>query len=598
MFRRIARLAVAAALILCPAAVFGATSYDGDGTADMPLYDATTGTWRVLTSVSNYRSSFVVYWGGPEYTPVPADYDGDGRIDIAVYDAGRGIWWVLTSSSHFQSAFAQYFGGPAYSPVPGDYDGDGRADLAVMRAGLLSVLPSSAPGTTRAYAVGTAGDEPVRGDFDGDHIADAAVYRPSTGAWRILTSSSNFVGLVAITLGGPGYVPVAGDYDHDGRTDPAVYNVASGDWAILRSTSNTTARIAWGGTGYAPVPGDYDGDGLNDLAVYAAAVNEWFVLESSTGFTTVLRVVWGQPIDEVVTSLPVRTTWNDALRATDFDGDGASDIAVYEPASGTWTILTSSSRFTLTRTIVWGGAAGDVPVPGDYDGDGITDPPVFNAGAGTWKILRSLRGPLTVAVGLPGVGPMFAVPGDYDGDGITDVAVQFDDTWLQYASSKNFTTFLFPPGGPLGGPPRLIPVPADYTGDGKTDVAAYQVGDDWWGVPPSIDRPGFILHWGGAAYSPIPADYDGDGKADLAVCVKAAGDCYVLKTGFQFTTAFTLPWGHAIDTLFAGDYDGDGIADMASYNPATGGWSLRLSSSGFTFEMQRTLGGPGYVPAR
>ena len=116
MFRRIARLAVAAALILCPAAVFGATSYDGDGTADMPLYDATTGTWRVLTSVSNYRSSFVVYWGGPEYTPVPADYDGDGRIDIAVYDAGRT--WGLTSVAFSQRSLSISAAG--LLPVPGD----------------------------------------------------------------------------------------------------------------------------------------------------------------------------------------------------------------------------------------------------------------------------------------------------------------------------------------------------------------------------------------------------------------------------------------------------------------------------------------------
>jgi len=32
---------------------------------------------------------------------------------------------------------------------------------------------------------------------------------------------------------------------------------------------------------------------------------------------------------------------------------------------------------------------GDVPVPGDYDGDGKTDPTVFQPSTGTWSVLKS-----------------------------------------------------------------------------------------------------------------------------------------------------------------------------------------------------------------
>jgi uncharacterized repeat protein (TIGR03803 family) len=570
-------------------------SFDADAATDMPLYDATTGTWRILTSTSGYRSSMRIFWGGPDYTPVPADYDGDGKLDVAVYHAGRGIWYVLTSSSNFSSVIMKTMGGPGFSPVPGDYDGDGRADFAVMRAGILTVLPAigSEP---RSYTVGTAGDVPMRGDFDGDFVADAAVYRPSTGVWRILTSSSNFTTLVTRTLGGPGWTSVTGDYDGDHKADAAVYNGATGEWRILQSSTNSIVSINWGGTGYAPVPGDYDADGKNDLAVYCAAAGEWYVLLSSTGFTSVLRVIWGTPIDTLVTTMPVRTAFTDALRASDYDGDGASDLAAYDPATGRWSVLTSSSHFTLTGTITWGGGAGDVPVPGDYDGDAITDAAVFNAAAGTWTILRSSLGGLTLSLGSPGD---IAVPGDYDGDLVTDAAVFTPSTgvWRLRLSSTGFSAITTVTWGFGAG---WMPVPGDYDGDGRTDLGMYVASTATWAVLLSGHSytTWLFMQWGGPGYTAVPGDHDGDGIVDFAACQTATGQWYVLESGLAYTSAFGVAWSEPINTPLAGDYDGDGIADMASYDATTGEWYLRLSSSDFTLTVERTLGGPGFTLPR
>jgi hypothetical protein len=53
--------------------------------------------------------------------------------------------------------------------------------------------------------------------------------------------------------GGPGDTPVSGDYDGDGRTDVAVYRPSTGTWFILRSSTNATSVYQWGGPGDIPV---------------------------------------------------------------------------------------------------------------------------------------------------------------------------------------------------------------------------------------------------------------------------------------------------------------------------------------------------------
>ena len=202
-------------------------------------------------------------------------------------------------------------------------------------------------------------------------------------------------------------------------------------------------------------------------------------LQSSSGFTTTLRAAWGTPIDTVVTTLPVRTSWTDGLRATDFDGDGASDIAVYQSATGVWSILTSSSRFTLTRTIT-GGAAGETPVPGDYDGDGLTDAATFNPATGVWSLSCTSRGALSVTLGDPGDIPL---PRDYDGDGITDVAVYTPWTGAWRINPSSLSSAFATTRTIIYGAAWWAPAPADYDGDGLTDLGLYDSYTAHWQVP-------------------------------------------------------------------------------------------------------------------
>lgn len=100
---------------------------------------------------------------------------------------------------------------------------------------LLTLGVHAAPAWTVSW--GTAGDVPVSGDYDGDARIDIAVYRPSTGVWYILTSSSDYTQFWTVSWGAPGDVPVPGAYgdEHDTQTQLAVFRPSTGQWLIRES---------------------------------------------------------------------------------------------------------------------------------------------------------------------------------------------------------------------------------------------------------------------------------------------------------------------------------------------------------------------------
>ena len=266
---------------------------------------------------------------------------------------------------------------PHRAATLGDYDGDGKADLAIFRpsTGAWHILTSSAPLSATPVVWGTMTDVPVPGDYDGDGKTDIAFYRPSLGLWSIRESSANDAAPHDIFfMGDERAVPVPGDYDGDGKTDPAFYSPATGNWRVLESRSGflTESTVALGYASDIAVPGDYDGDGKMDPAVYRAATGQWIMRLSSVDYATTVTLVLGTPTD-----IPV---------PGDYDGDGVTDVAVFQPATSTWVARLSGLDLKAT-TLATLGAAGDTPVSADYDGDGKADLAVFHDGL--WQILAS-----------------------------------------------------------------------------------------------------------------------------------------------------------------------------------------------------------------
>ena len=271
----------------------------------------------------------------------------------------------------------------------------------------------------------------------------------------------------------------------------------------------------------------------------------------------------------------------------DFDGDGTTDVAVYNMANGWWSFNYSRGGYGFDAI----GGPNWRPVPGDYDGDRKTDVAVYDATNGFWLFHFSSGAWKYDHIGIGGSG-YTPVPGDYDGDGITEMAVYQKSTgnWFFKYSSGGYEYFN------LGGPGK-IPVAADYDGDGKTDIAVYETATGYWYFHYSNSSTyGFdaIGVGGSSRWTPVAGDYDGDGKADIAV--------YDTKYGWWLFHMSSGGWeydhigkGGTGYTPVPGDYDGDGTTDLAVYNSSDGSWFFKYSSGTYGYD---SLGGSGWVPGR
>ena len=271
------------------------------------------------------------------------------------------------------------------------------------------------------------------------------------------------------------------------------------------------------------------------------------------------------------------------IAGNDFDGDGKSDVAVYEDSSGYWYILPSSTYSLSSQKF---GSSGCTPVNGDFDGDGKSDVAVYEDSSGYWYILPSSTYSLSSQkFGSSGCTP---VQGDYDGDGKSDVAVYQESSGYWYILSSSTYSLSSQKFGSSG----CTPVKGDFDNDGKSDLAVYEESSGYWYILNSGDYSMSSMKFGASGYDPVPADYDGDWQADIAVYHETSGYWYIWLSGSAALSS--QKFGENGYSPVAGDYDGDGKADLAVYHESSGYWYMLLSESGTISYLK--LGGPGYEP--
>jgi hypothetical protein len=449
--------------------------------------------------------------------------------------------------------------------VPGQSDTNSQVNsfgtdvfLYARASGVVSLVSHSTTGQT---ATGNAGSgAPILS-------ADGAIVAFGSSATNLVAGQSDPNGTYSDTFL---YARASGAVTLVSHTPTSATETANNQ-SYPTSISADGAFVAVQSRATNLVSGQSDANGMDDVFLYAATSGAMTLVSHAAGSTTTTGngfsaggpvsadagfVEFGSSATNLVASQTDAIGTYDVFvfqrkarstaPASDFNGDGKTDISVFRPGTNTWYVRNGAT--------VPFGASGDIPVACAYDGNGTTDIAVFRPSVGGWLV----DGQPSQFLGASGDVP---VPGDYDGDGDCDVAVYRPSVGGWYRIGQP-TVFL--------GLSTDIPVPADYDGNGTTDMAVYRPSVGGWY---RTGGAATVFH-GLSTDIPVPANYDGSGGGDIAVFRPSVGGWYVSGQTTQFL-------GLSGDIPVPGDYAGDGTADRAVFRPASGAWYVGVQAPVF-----------------
>jgi RHS repeat-associated protein len=358
------------------------------------------------------------------------------------------------------------------------------------------------------------------------------------------------------TLTGAGSVGIIGNHTTwDGDTDATLTDFdarapLSISDAVLAIPTGSPAVVDYWEPGVALtnlVTGDFNGDGKTDVAGYDPTTGNWIVglSNGNGGFTTQTWGNWSPSVD-----------WSNVV-VGDFNGSGLADIAAYDPASGVWYVAESNgSSFTTTTWATWnsGHTYQNVEV-GDFNGAGRDDISAWDQTAGTWIVAASTG--VSFSTGTWGQGTAGAsweavVVGDFNGDGRDDIAALNGSTGAWNVELSNGNYFNNSIWGYWNSSVAWTNVQAaDFTGNGLDDLIGTAPGSTSWQVSLSTGSAFVNENWGTEAANLTDeqiGDFNGDGMADIAGQVIGTNQWRIeTSTGSGFTDQYWLTTSAAVD---------------------------------------------------
>jgi hypothetical protein len=367
----------------------------------------------------------------PAHLMLQGDFDGDHKTDQFMYYGGNGDFWVGRSTGtalDWHRAATSTFGNLAdarHMFQTADFNGDGKTDVAFYSSQGDTWTIGISDGTSFAFQAPSGGVGDLLGgarrvsvgDYTGDGKADLLVYDRGDGSLRLgVSTGTSFAWRVAANVGGFGnlldgsHLLYDGDFNGDGKRDLAFYYNGNGDWWVGLSDGNAIAFHPAGNTNnfgnvvdasHAIVVGDWNGDRKTDLMFHYSGNGDWWMgLSDGNLFNWRRAATTDAAATGNVLDLRHRTYVGDA------DGDGKSDVWVYDTGNGKWWRGLSDGLDLTFAEVDQTAGFGDLADPtrrmyfGDFDGDRKTDTLFYYNGDGNWWLRKS--GPGAAAWALAG----------------------------------------------------------------------------------------------------------------------------------------------------------------------------------------------------
>ncbi|WP_406600534.1 SpvB/TcaC N-terminal domain-containing protein [Leptospira sanjuanensis] len=330
------------------------------------------------------------------------------------------------------------------------------------------------------------------GDFNGDGISDLLFFNPKSGNWKAAEGRKeggyNFK-IYANRYQGYDNAEkirffkgnVSGDYNGDGRSDIAFYLPETRDFVVAEHDGRVFQFKSYGRlmAGIPDIfrmewfPGDYDGNGLSDSVLFDEPTGQWTLMLSKGGSFEFLR--FAKKFQNVFRgdyspdgNLDSAST-NDSSKqgkdrdkinflVGDYNGDGRTDISLYDSRSGKWLVGENYRNDNKTDPIYFKmqwklykvftapeqGIFSHDRFSGDFNGDGFSDFLIFDRSSGEWTLGETGDGTINFRIWskTPQFKPITRwLQGDFNGDGRSDIgffSANDGKFWIGEATQSGF----------------------------------------------------------------------------------------------------------------------------------------------------------------